>query len=119
MLLTLAFPRLRIIWSSSPYQTASIFQSLKTQNPEPNPIAAVRIGLDADETAGDQTFNQMPQDMLRHVPGITAKNLKILTLEVDSLKELANMEEDEVSEMIGKEAGRQVHRFFNKCVLDG
>ncbi len=37
VLLTLAFPRLRIIWSSSPYQTAEIFENLKTQEPEPGP----------------------------------------------------------------------------------
>ncbi|KAF5530520.1 DNA excision repair ERCC-4, partial [Fusarium phyllophilum] len=35
VLLTLAFPKLRIIWSSSPYQTAEIFESLKTQEEEP------------------------------------------------------------------------------------
>jgi len=36
VLLTLAFPRLRIIWSSSPYQTAEIFSELKKQQDEPD-----------------------------------------------------------------------------------
>jgi DNA excision repair protein ERCC-4 len=118
VLLTLAFPRLRIIWSSSPYQTAEIFESLKTQQEEPDPIAAVRVGLDKDMSAEDQAFNREPQDMLRVVPGVTSKNLKNLVLEAGSLLEVSNMSEDELEKMVGKEAGRQMHRFFNKNVLD-
>ncbi|TVY87528.1 DNA repair protein rad16, partial [Lachnellula willkommii] len=85
VLLTLAFPRLRIIWSSSPYQTAEIFESLKTQQAEPDPIAAVRIGLEGGQRAEDQTFSREPQDMLRVVPGVTGKNIKNLVVEVGSL----------------------------------
>lgn len=48
VLLTLTFPRLKIIWSSSPYQTAEIFADLKKNNPEPDPLRAVQIGLDMD-----------------------------------------------------------------------
>jgi DNA excision repair protein ERCC-4 len=118
VLLTLAFPRLRIIWSSSPYQTAEIFESLKTQQEEPDPLTAVRIGLDSTEKAEDQAFNREPQDMLRVVPGITAKNLKNLVLDAGSLREVANMTEAELAPTIGKEAGRQVLRFFNKSVLE-
>lgn len=36
-LLTLSFPRVRIIWSSSPYASAQIFNDLKLDNPEPDP----------------------------------------------------------------------------------
>lgn len=35
VLLTRAFPNLRIIWSSSPSETAQIFKELKEGNPEP------------------------------------------------------------------------------------
>ncbi|KAH6679440.1 hypothetical protein B0J14DRAFT_297512 [Halenospora varia] len=118
VLLTLAFPKLRIIWSSSPYQTAEIFESLKTQEPEPDPIAAVRIGLEGGQKAEDQTFNREPQDMLRIVPGVSGKNIKHLILEMGSLKEVANATLEELDPIIGKEAGRAIHRFFNKSVLD-
>ncbi|KAE8450321.1 hypothetical protein EG329_006749 [Mollisiaceae sp. DMI_Dod_QoI] len=118
VLLTLAFPRLRIIWSSSPYQTAEIFESLKTQEPEPDPIAAVRIGLEGGQRAEDQSFNREPQDMLRIVPGVTGKNIKNLVIEMGSLKEVANAAVEELEPAVGKEAGRQIHRFFNKSVLD-
>ncbi len=117
VLLTLAFPRLRIIWSSSPYQTAEIFESLKTQEEEPDPIVAVRVGLDKDMRAEDQAFNREPQDMLRVVPGVSAKNLKNLVIEARNIQEVANMSVDELEPAVGKEAGRQVHRFFNRSVL--
>jgi DNA excision repair protein ERCC-4 len=119
VLLTLAFPKLRIIWSSSPYQTAEIFESLKTQEAEPDPIAAVRIGLEGGQKAEDQSFNREPQDMLRIVPGVTGKNIKNLVVEMGSLKEVANASVGELEPAVGKEAGRQIHRFFNKSVYEG
>lgn len=118
VLLTLAFPRLKIIWSSSPYQTAEIFDELKKQQEEPDPIKAVQIGLLAGEDAADQSFNQTPQDMLRCVPGVTAKNMSRVTLEVEDLVDVSNLTEVELDEMVGKEAGRQIWRFFNRSVLD-
>jgi DNA excision repair protein ERCC-4 len=118
VLLTLAFPRLRIIWSSSPYQTAEIFESLKTQEAEPDPIEAVRIGLEGGQRAEDQSFNREPQDMLRVVPGVTSKNIKNLIIEMGSLKDIANASVDELEPIVGKEAGGQIYRFFNKSVFD-
>ena len=117
-LLTLAFPRLKIIWSSSPYQTAEIFEELKKQQEEPDPIKAVQVGLIAGEDPSDQTFNQVPQDMLRAVPGITEKNISRITLEVGSLADVGNLDEEELDELMGREAGRQIHRFFNRSVFD-
>ena len=117
-LLTLAFPRLKIIWSSSPYQTAEIFDELKKQQEEPDPIKAVQVGLIAGEDPGDQTFNQTPQDMLRTVPGMSEKNLSRITLVVRNVAEVSNLGEEELDVLIGKEAGRQVHRFFNRSVFD-
>jgi DNA excision repair protein ERCC-4 len=118
VLLTLAFPRLRIIWSSDPYQTAEIFENLKTQEAEPDPVAAAKVGLDAGTGAEEQAFNREPQDMLRVIPGITSKNLKNLVLQVENIVELSNMSVDELEPIIGREAGRQVYQFFYKNVLD-
>ncbi|KAI9641818.1 DNA repair protein RAD16 [Ciborinia camelliae] len=118
VLLTLAFPKLRIIWSSSPYQTAEIFESLKTQEHEPDPIQAVKIGLEGGASADDQAFNREPQDMLRVVPGVTGKNLGNLIVKLGSIKEVANASLGELEPVVGKEAGRQIHGFFNKSVLE-
>ena len=118
VLLTLAFPRLKIIWSSSPYQTAEIFDELKKQQEEPDPIKAVQIGLVDGEDPSDQSFSQTPQDMLRAVPGMTEKNLSRITLEVANLADVSNLTQEELDVMVGKEAGRQVYRFFNRSVLE-
>lgn len=118
MLLSLAFPRLKIIWSSSPYQTAAIFGELKKAADEPDPIRAVQIGLQDGDEADAQTFSQVPQEMLRAVPGVTEKVARALILEVGSLRELANMDEEEIAVLVGKEAARQIWRFFNRSVFD-
>ncbi|KAI1043059.1 hypothetical protein LB505_007894 [Fusarium chuoi] len=118
VLLTLAFPKLRIIWSSSPYQTAEIFESLKTQEEEPDPIAAVRAGLDKDTRAEEQAFNQEPQDMLAIVPGVTPQNIKNLVLKTESIREVANMTVQELAPLVGTTAGRQIHGFFNRNVME-
>ncbi|KAL5431901.1 hypothetical protein PMIN07_008927 [Paraphaeosphaeria minitans] len=119
VMLTLAFPRLKIIWSSSPYQTSEIFLELKKQAEEPNPLRAVQLGLDPS-MAGDsmRSFSQVTQDMLRALPGVTESILTTLALEVGSMIELANMEEKEVCALIGTDVGRRVYRFFNRSVYE-
>lgn len=118
VLLTLAFPKLRIIWSSSPYQTAEIFENLKAQEHEPDPIAAVRAGLDRDMQVEDQAFNREPQDMLAVVPGITPQNIKNIVLETENMREVANMSVAELEPLVGKVAGRSIHGFFNRNVME-
>ena len=117
-LLTLAFPRLKVIWSSSPYQTAEIFEELKRQQEEPDPIKAVQTGLDPGEDADEKSWNQAPQDMLRTIPGITEKNLSRLTLEIENVLAVSNLEEDKLDVHVGREAGRQIYRFFNRNVYE-
>ena len=56
--------------------------------------------------------------MLRAVPGMSEKNLSRLTLEVANLADVSNLTEEELDIMVGKEAGRQVYRFFNRSVLE-
>lgn len=114
VLLTLAFPKLRIIWSSSPYQTAEIFESLKAQEEEPDPLAAVRAGLDKETAVEDQLFNQEPHEMLAVVPGVTPQNSKTLVLETENLRQVANMTADELEPLVGKTAARSIHAFFNR-----
>ncbi|QYS93427.1 ERCC4 domain-containing protein [Trichoderma simmonsii] len=118
VLLTLAFPKLRIIWSSSPYETAEIFASLKTLEHEPDPIAAVQAGLDKDSRVEDQVFNQEPQEMLSIAPGVTPQNIKSLILDTENIREVANMTEKELEPIVGRTSARQIHGFFNRNVME-
>lgn len=118
VLLTLAFPRLKIIWSSSPYQTAEIFEELKKQQEEPDPMKAVQIGLDDGEDPEERTFNIASQELLRTIPGVSAKNASRLYLETRNVLEVANMTVDELDPLVGRESGRQIVRFFTTSVFE-
>ncbi|PKS09506.1 hypothetical protein jhhlp_004123 [Lomentospora prolificans] len=119
VLLTLAFPKLRIIWSSSPYQTAEIFESLKKQEHEPDPIAAVRAGLEKGAGSGveEQVFNQTPQDMLATVPGVTPTNIGTLIHKTKNVRQVANMDTKELEPLVGGEPARMIYGFFNRNVV--
>ena len=118
VLLTLAFPRLKVIWSSSPFQTAAIFEELKKQQEEPDPFKAVQIGLTDYEDPESRTFNTAPQELLRTIPGVSAKNAARLYLETRNVLEVANMSVDELDGMVGRESGRQIVKFFTTSVFD-
>lgn len=130
VLLTLAFPRMKIVWSSSPYQTAEIFAELKKNAAEPDPLRAVQLGLDFDISnsgSGDvmdasgiehRTFNLLPQDMLRAVPGVTPQALERLIIETDNIRDIANMDVEQLDPLVGKEAARKIVGFFRKSVFD-
>lgn len=130
VLLTLAFPRLKVVWSSSPYQTAEIFAELKKNAQEPDPLRAVQLGLDIDITGSGsadvmaaagiehRTFNLLPQDMLRAVPGVTPQALERLIIETDNISDIANMTIEQLDPLVGKEAARKIVAFFQKSVFD-
>ena len=109
-LLALSFPRVRIIWSSSPFQTAEIFESLKSQNAEPDPFKAVMYGL-LDSAAP----NQMTLDLLDSMPGVKAGvgswNLMQLA---NSIRDLCECGIDEIIGAIGPVDGRTLWRFINR-----
>ncbi|KAK6500553.1 hypothetical protein TWF506_003326 [Arthrobotrys conoides] len=115
VLLTLHFPKLRIIWSSSPYQTAEIFEELKKNEREPDPLKAVSIGL-ADGEDEYSIYAPAPMEILKSIPGITEDNYKQIMLEVDTIIELGNMSENALSAMIGPEAARRVYKFFDASI---
>ncbi|KAK6351668.1 hypothetical protein TWF718_004821 [Orbilia javanica] len=115
VLLTLCFPKLRIMWSSSPYQTAEIFEELKKNEHEPDPLKAVAIGL-ADGEDGYSIYAPAPMDVLKAIPGITEQNHKQVVLEVDNIVELGNMGESKLITILGPEAARRVYGFFDKSM---
>jgi len=81
-------------------------------------LKAVQMGLSDDEDPDDRTFNQTPQDMLRCVPGVDGKVLGRLVLETGSLLEVTNMGIEELGEIVGRESGRQIVRFFGKNIFE-
>ncbi|GAA93837.1 uncharacterized protein L969DRAFT_92247 [Mixia osmundae IAM 14324] len=138
ILLTMQLPRLRIIWSSSRYQTAKIFAELKQQRAEPDPEKIKLVG--EEEWEGDNeplrtnaqglavgptgapvrreyrelSQNQTPVEILLSLPGINTKNYRYVMGKVTNLAELAQMSAVELGILIGVEAGKTLWTFLNK-----
>lgn len=129
VLLTSAFPRLRVIWSSSPYATADIFADLKSTYEEPDVTRVAAIGLDeatdpvalgggggGGASSSEQAFNLTPQDVLRAMPGINTKNYRYVMTQVRDMAELCDLTLEEIQELIGVEPGKQLFQFINRDV---
>ncbi|KAJ6562354.1 hypothetical protein B0H19DRAFT_1144218 [Mycena capillaripes] len=113
VLLMLSFPRVRIIWASSPYATAEIFSDLKASMPEPDPSKAIAVGAEEDPEAG-AGINAAAEELLRCLPGITAKNVKYVTTKIKNVRELCEMTMAEVQEILGIEPGKTCWEFMHQ-----
>ncbi|XP_016946307.1 DNA repair endonuclease XPF [Drosophila biarmipes] len=99
-LLTLHFPKLRLIWSPSPYATAQLFEELKLGKPEPDPQKAVALGSD-EPTAGEQLhFNSSIYDFLLRLPGVHTRNIHGLLRKGGSLRQLLLRSQKELEELV-------------------
>lgn len=118
VLLTLTFPKVKIIWSSSPHETAKIFQELKRTEDEPDAEKAVLVGAEnADEA--ESTHNMKPQDILRSMPGVTSKNYRIIINAVENLEQLCAMSQEEIKKLIGEEPARKLYAFIHHRAGEG
>ncbi|KAG9125509.1 hypothetical protein FRC07_007311 [Ceratobasidium sp. 392] len=112
VLLTLAFPQLRVIWSSSPYATADIFADFKSSNREPDPAHAISIGAEGT-SEGDEAMNQLAEEMLRALPGVNQMNYRTIMNHVGSVREFCELGLKEMQKIIGDEPGKACHTFIN------
>ncbi|KAG8906750.1 hypothetical protein FRB99_006241 [Tulasnella sp. 403] len=116
VLLTLSFPRLRIIWSSSPDASTKIIQELKDNFPEPDVFKAISVGVDGDTPAGDgqiEEVNTLAEDLLRSLPGVGTKNLRYVMGRVKSMEALCAMGLEELQELLGVEPGTKCFEFIH------
>ncbi|KAJ1675673.1 DNA repair protein RAD16, partial [Spiromyces aspiralis] len=129
-LLCIAFPKLRIVWSSGPTQTAEIFRDLKTGHSEPDIERAVGMGTVADTTdSGDAAttlgsrgssrqlgdeYNMESLEVLQTLPGIT--NYKKVVKHVNSLAELFELSQERLVELLGSDKGKALYQFINENI---
>ncbi|KAF9398341.1 hypothetical protein BGX21_007907 [Mortierella sp. AD011] len=113
VLLTIAFPTLRLIWSSSVHATVEIFEDLKGSEEEPDVLQAQAVGVDTEQEI-ESAFNLTPQDMLRSLPGITSKNYKHVMNNVENIRELAEMELTQLAALLGEGPAQTLWNFFHK-----
>ncbi|XP_053694518.1 DNA repair endonuclease XPF [Sabethes cyaneus] len=114
-LLTLHFPKLKLVWSPSPYATAQLFEELKQGKMEPDPEAAVLVGSDEAggpaevESIADRS-NPNIHDFLIKLPGITSKNIAKVMRKCKNLKELLQRSEEELTELLGNQVQAKMMR---------
>lgn len=118
MMLLIAFPKLKIIWSSSPYQTAQIILELKSKHEEPDLDTAISTGLDEidDTIDGPPRYNDSMVDLIQKIPGINNVNYHLIISKVKNLQELVTMSEQELSLIIGTELAKKAYIFINRSV---
>lgn len=113
-LLTLHFPRLRILWSPSPHATAELFEELKQNKPQPDATTAMAVTADSETLPEAEKYNPGPQDFLLKMPGINAKNCHSLMNHVKNIAELASLSFDKLASMLGNTASaRQLYDFIH------
>ncbi|KAL6435890.1 hypothetical protein ACFW04_005629 [Cataglyphis niger] len=103
-LLTLHFPKLKLIWSPSPHATAQLFEELKQGRDQPDPNIAAKIGADEDTENKQlmvEKYNSNIQDFMAKLPGVHSKNLRILLNKGQSLSHLIKFTQEELKEILG------------------
>ncbi|KAI0462185.1 hypothetical protein LJB42_004273 [Komagataella kurtzmanii] len=113
--LLIAYPKLKIFWSSSPTQSAQILISLKASEREPDLEKAIQAGVDANmmNSSGAPEFNDAAIDLLTQIPGVTKVNYHLIITKVKNLKKFVNLSLQEMQDIIGKEAGSVAYNFVN------
>ncbi|KAL7412837.1 hypothetical protein BDY24DRAFT_341338, partial [Mrakia frigida] len=116
VLLTLTFPRLRIIWSSSPFATADIFKDLKVNHSEPSAEKAILIGSADGEEGEGGGGNTSAQELLRSLPGVSGKNYRHIMNSVESVKDFCELSLVKMQEIMGTDDGKTAYTFLHRDV---
>ncbi|KAF9437889.1 hypothetical protein BGZ76_010671 [Entomortierella beljakovae] len=80
---------------------------------EPDALQAQAVGVDPDQEI-ESAFNLTPQDLLRSLPGITSKNYKHVMSNVESIRELAEMDHPQLIALLGDGPAQSLWNFFHK-----
>jgi len=99
-LLTLHFPKLKLVWSPSPYATSQLFEELKQGREEPDPTEAAAVGMEISSEQQDpdmlEKWNTAIHDLVTKLPGVTTKNQHSLLIKGQSLDHLISLSKDEL-----------------------
>eukprot|EP00095_Tigriopus_kingsejongensis_P010571 snap_masked-scaffold1137_size60140-processed-gene-0.6 protein:Tk10571 transcript:snap_masked-scaffold1137_size60140-processed-gene-0.6-mRNA-1 annotation:"dna repair endonuclease xpf" len=102
-LLTIHFPKLRILWSPSPHATAELFEELKKGREEPDAAKAAAISMDLIDDFNVDRFNPAIHDFVVKLPGVTSKNVYAILNRLDNLAELMNATQEELADILGSQ----------------
>jgi len=120
VLLTIHFPRLKLLWSRSPNFTSKMFHMLKELaqsthiSSEPDAATAQTIGTAENEEESDMSSYAI--QFLKRLPGVNEQNIQRIMTRVTNLYELSRMSLEELKEICGKINGTKLYQFLNYSV---
>ncbi|BEJ11286.1 hypothetical protein CspHIS471_0107080 [Cutaneotrichosporon sp. HIS471] len=116
VLLALHFPRLRIIWSSSPHESVKILSDLKLNHDEPDEETAILKGSTADDPDGltPHVENAAAVEMLRAIPGVSGHNVRHVMASVNTVRELVDLSAEDLKRILGDENGAKAYGFLHQ-----
>ncbi|XP_077291121.1 DNA repair endonuclease XPF-like [Arctopsyche grandis] len=101
-LLTLHFPRLKLVWSPSPYATAELFLELKQGRPQPSSSAAAALGEDASvDSLSIERYDPGIYDFMLKLPGVNSKNVARIMNKGISLNDIIKLSKTEIVDIVG------------------
>ncbi|XP_025200940.1 DNA repair endonuclease XPF [Melanaphis sacchari] len=114
-LLTLHFPKLRLVWSPSPFATAELFQELKEGKSQPISSEAAAIGLEAGQNFDEEMYNAVIKDFMSKLPGVTTQNILNVLNKGQSLTHMLKMSLQELKAIVGNSQDAEaLYNVFHK-----
>lgn len=113
-MLLVSFPKLKIIWSSSPYKTAQIFLELKAGEEAPDITQAINKGLKSNELPS--LYNEEAIDLLQSIPGINSSNYLTIMNKVKNIEQMVQLEREEFVGLLGEENGNKAYNFITRQI---
>lgn len=114
-LLTIHFPKLRILWSPSPHATAELFEELKRGREEPDAGKAAAVSIDYIDDYNNDKFNPAIYDFVSKLPGVSTRNIFGLLNKVNSLSELMTLSVEDLEELLSsKQNALDLHQSLHE-----
>ncbi|KAF6017698.1 ERCC4 [Bugula neritina] len=112
-LLTLHFPKLRILWCQSSHSTADLFVNLKKGSTEPAVDKAMTV-TSTEDIIRDAKYNIAAHDLLMKLPCVTTKNVSLLADNVNSIQDLCRLSQKDLENtMSNKQYAQSINLFLN------
>ena len=119
ILLTIIFPRLRIIWSPSPTFSAEMIEILKQDQPQPDVKKVLDIHseeLPVSQNNVEEAFDFETKDFLLSLPGINLHNVYRLLRKYMCLMDVLKASKEELTEVL--ESSIHASSLFNSLHND-
>ncbi|PVV02734.1 hypothetical protein BB560_002803 [Smittium megazygosporum] len=113
ILLVLTFPKVRILWSTSPEMSSSYFLDLKSNHPEPDAERAVKMGTENTSLKSESQYNISALNLLQAFPGVDQHNVFKLMDRVKNISHLCTLSKKEIAKIIGTLNGELLYNFLH------